>query len=62
MISRLTAFAAVFSVFAAATLTYAAGAQQAAPVVATAAAATQVRVVQLEHVVVVAKRLPQAAI
>ncbi len=58
MISRLTAFATVFSVFAAASLTYAASAQQAVP----AASATPVRIVQLEHVVVVAKRLPQPAI
>lgn len=58
MISRLTAFATVFSVFAAASLTYAASAQQAMPI----ESAKQVRVVQLEHVVVVAKRLPQPAI
>lgn len=57
MISRLTAFATVFSVLAAASLTYAASAQQAVPV----AAAKQVRIVQLERVVVVAKRLPQQA-
>jgi hypothetical protein len=61
MISRLTTFAALFAVLAAASLTYAAGAHQtktAAPV----AAAKQVRVVQLPPVVVIAKRLPQAPV
>lgn len=58
MISRLTAFAAVFSVLAAASLTYVSAAQQAAPT----ASAKSVRIVQLERVVVSAKRLPQAAI
>jgi hypothetical protein len=58
MISRLTAFAAVFSIFAAASLTYAAGVQHAPA----AASAKTVRIVQLERVVVVAKRLPQPAI
>lgn len=57
MIGRLTALAALFSVFAAATITYAAGALPAPPagVVATA---QPVRVIQLERVVVIAKRLP----
>lgn len=58
MISRLTALAAVFSILAAASLTYVSAAQQVAPT----ASAKPVRVVQLEHVVVTAKRLPQAAI
>jgi len=58
MISRLTAFATVFSVLAAASLTYAASAQHAAPI----ESAKPMRIVQLEHVVVVAKRLPQQAI
>ena len=58
MISRLTAFAAVFSILAAASLTYVSAAPQAAP----AAAAKSVRIVQLGRVVVSAKRLPQAAI
>lgn len=58
MISRLTAFAAVFSILAAASLTYVSAAPQTVP----AASAKPVRVVQLEHVVVTAKRLPQATI
>ena len=61
MISRLTAFAAVFSIFAAASLTYAASAQHTAPI-ASASSAKPVRIVQLERVVVTAKRLPQAGI
>ncbi len=58
MISRLTAFASVVSVFAAASLTCAASARQAMPI----ESARRVRIVQLEHVVVVATRLPQQAI
>ena len=61
MISRLTALAAVFSIFAAASLTYAASVQHAVPIAASASA-KPVRIVQLERVVVTAKRLPQAAI
>lgn len=55
MISRLTAFAATFAVLAAATMTFAAGTP-----VAPAAQAKQVRIVQLEKVIVVAKRDPNA--
>ena len=61
MISRLTALAAVFSICAAASITYAASVQHTAPIVASASA-KPVRIVQLERVVVTAKRLPQAAI
>ena len=56
MISRLTASAAVFAILATATLSYATGSHQAG----IASTAKQVRIVQLEHVVVTAKRLPQA--
>ena len=59
MISRLTAIAATFAVFATASLAFAASSQHevsAAPV-----AAQALRIVQLERVVVTAKRLPQAA-
>ena len=55
MISRLTALAAVFSVLATATLTFASGSQHpaaAAPV----AAVKQVPVYELERVVIVSKR------
>ena len=57
MISRLTAFAALFAVLATATLTFAATAQQSVAA-APAAVAKQVRVVQLERVVIVSRRLP----
>ena len=57
MFSRLTAAAAVFAIFAAASLTVAAGSSRA--VLASRAATTQVPVVQLERVVVTAKRLPE---
>jgi hypothetical protein len=57
MISRLTAIAATFAVFATASLAVAAGAHHEAP----AAAAKAVRVVQLETVVITAKRQPQAS-
>ena len=60
MTSRLTAFAAIFAIISAASLTFAANAQHPAPVAP--AAAKQVRVVQLERVVIVAKRLPQQSI
>lgn len=59
MISRLTAIAATFAIVGAASLTFAAGAHQDALVVQSAAKA--MRVVQLERVVITAKRLPQAA-
>ena len=58
MISRLTTIATAFAVLATASLTYAAGMQRGTPT----AVAKQVRIVQLERVVVVAKRLPQQAI
>ncbi len=55
MISRLSAFAAVFAVLATASLAFAADLRFGAP--ATAATATPVKVVQLERVVVTAQRL-----
>ena len=55
MISRATALAAVFSVFATATLTFASNAQH-ATVSAPVAAVKQVPVYQLERVVITAKR------
>jgi hypothetical protein len=60
MISRLTAFAATFAIVTTASLAFAASAQQGrfdAP-----AAAAPVRVVQLETVVVVAKRIAKSAV
>jgi hypothetical protein len=57
MISRLTAIATTFAVLAAASLAFAANAHQ-----STSGLAKQVRTVQLERVVVTAKRLPQASI
>jgi hypothetical protein len=62
MISRLSTLATVFAVLATASLGYAASLPQASGHAATAAAAKPVRVVQLERVVVTAKRLPQAAV
>ncbi len=70
MTSRLTPFATAFAVLATASLGYAASLPQAGghaatrdtTSAATSAAAEQVRVVQLERVVIIAKRLPQAAI
>jgi hypothetical protein len=60
MISRLTAHAVLFAVLGTASLAFAASLHQDAPM--TAGATTKpIRVVQLEHVVVTAKRLPQAA-
>jgi hypothetical protein len=59
MISRLTAFAATFAVLAAATLTFAAGAQQ--PAASGAPQAKQVRIVQLDPVVVIGHRSAQSA-
>ena len=61
MISRLTLSALVFAVIGTASLAFAATAHQAA-LAAPAAAAKQVRVVQLERVVVIGKRLPQASL
>ncbi len=56
MISRLTALAAVFSVLATATLTFASSAQHSA-VSAPVAAAKHVPIYQLERVVITAKRI-----
>ena len=61
MISRLTAIAATFAVCATATLAYATATPR-TPVAAPSAAVKQVRVVQFERVVIVAKRNAQAAI
>lgn len=60
MISRLTLSALVFAVIGTASLAFAATVHQAA--ITTSAAAKPVRVVQLERVVIVAKRLPQASL
>ena len=54
MISRLTALAALFAVLAAASLSFAAGAQHTG--LSSASGAKQVQVVQLERVVVIGKR------
>lgn len=56
MISRLTALATAFAILGTASLGYAASTRQAANE-APAAAAKTVRIVQLERVVVTAKRL-----
>lgn len=63
MISRLTAHAVIFAVLGTASLAFAASLHQDAPMapMAPSAASKQIRVVQLERVVVTAKRLPQAA-
>ena len=55
MISRLTALAAAFSIFATGFIAFAASAQQPATPAITA---KQIPVYQLERVVVVGKRLP----
>jgi hypothetical protein len=60
MISRLTAIATVFSILATASIAFAASARQEAMMEA-ATPAKQVRIVQLDRVVVTAKRLPQGA-
>lgn len=60
MFSRLTAFAATFAVVTTASLAFAASAQQGR--FDPPAAADAVRIVQLETVVVVAKRLPKSAV
>ena len=56
MISRLTAFAATFAILATATLSYATAVHQAV-VAAPPVAAKQVRIIELQRVVVTAKRL-----
>jgi hypothetical protein len=53
MFSRIAAFAASLAIVAAASMAFSASAQQAAP----GAALKQVRVIQLERVVITAKRL-----
>ena len=60
MISRLTAFATLFAVLATASIAFAANVQHAS-FTPTGAAAKPVRVIQLERVVVVGKRLPAEA-
>ncbi len=62
MISRLTLSAVVFSIVGTASLAFAANVHQAAATAHQAGAAKAVRVVQLERVVVTAKRLAPAAI
>jgi hypothetical protein len=57
MISRLTTVAALFSVLATASLTYAATTQHQASTSPPVAAAKQVRIVQLQPVVIIAKRI-----
>ena len=61
MISRLTFAAAVFAVLATATLTYAGALRSATPLTHAATPAKEVRVIQLEHVVVIGKRLDRTA-
>ena len=56
MISRLTALSATFAILATATLSYAASVQQAAAAAPATTAAKPMRIVQLETVVVTAKR------
>jgi len=60
MISRLTLSAVIFAIIGTASLAFAANAHQAAA--ASQVAAKQVRVVQLERVVIVGKRLAQASL
>ena len=61
MISRLTFQAVIFAIIGTASLAFVASAQQ--PVGAAAqASAKPVRIVQLEHVVVIGKRSPQAPV
>ena len=57
IVSRLVAFAASLAIVAAASLAFTASAQQTAP----GASAKAVRVIQLEQVVVTAKRLQSSA-
>jgi len=56
MISRLTTLATVFAILGTASLGYAASVRQAAIAPPAAAATKQVRIVQLERVVITAKR------
>jgi hypothetical protein len=56
MISRLTAYAAVFAVLSAATITFASNASSQAVAPAPVAAAASLPVVQLERVVVIGRR------
>jgi len=61
MISRLTAHAVIFAILGTASLAFAASLQQ--DMSGTSAATTSakpVRIIQLERVVITAKRLPQA--
>jgi hypothetical protein len=58
MISRLTAFAATFAILTTASLTYAASTQLAT--LSAPSASKQVRIVQLERVVITAKRADSA--
>lgn len=60
MISRLTVLATVFAILGTASLAYAASARQAA-IEAPAALAKPMRIVQLEPVVITAKRLDASA-
>ena len=60
MISRLTAFAATFAILATASLSYATGSHYSA-VGAPGANAKAVRIVQLEPVVITAKRIGPSA-
>jgi hypothetical protein len=60
MISRLTALAATFAVITTTALAFAASAQQSR--LDNSAAAETVRVVQLETVVVIGKRIPKSAV
>ena len=59
MISRLTALAATFAILTTASLTYAASTRLAT--LSTPSASKQVRIVQLERVVITAKRADSAA-
>lgn len=59
MISRLTATAATFAILATASLSYATGSHQ-GTVAVPAASAKSVRIVQLERVVITAKRIDPA--
>ena len=60
MISRLTTLATAFAILGTASLGYAASTRQ-ATIEAPAAATKQVRIVQLERVVITAKRLDAGA-
>jgi hypothetical protein len=65
MISRLTAHAVIFAILGTASLAFAASLQQdmsgtGAATTAATTSAKPVRIIQLERVVITAKRLPQA--